>query len=310
MIVIGGENLIDLIQVGGGAGKNPVFEAIPGGSPYNTAIAAARQGQATGYLTPISSDTLGELLAAHIQADNVRLLSPRASQPSSLAVVSLTNGQPSYQFYRENTAERMVTGAGLSAALSSDTRIFSVGSLALSGLHDGPAWAECFHAAKARGVFCAIDPNIRPHFITDAKAFRARLQGMLGLAGMVKLSDEDIEWLVPGQDPAQSAAEMARTLNIPLLVLTLGAKGARAYFGGQVVEQAGILADPLIDTVGAGDTFMGTMLAQIQERNLDQGHALTHLTAEAVQSMLHRAAKAAAINCMRAGCNPPTLAEL
>ena len=162
MIVIGGENLIDLIQISTSADGRPVYQAVPGGSPYNTAIAAARQGQPTGYLTPISSDSLGELLASHIQADNVRLLSPRASEPSSLAVVSLNNGQPSYQFYRENTAERMVTGAGLTAALAPETRIFSVGSLALSGLHDGPAWAECYHNAHARGVFCAIDPNIRP----------------------------------------------------------------------------------------------------------------------------------------------------
>lgn len=310
MIVIGGENLIDLIQISVGSDGRPVYQAVPGGSPYNTAIAAARQGQPTGYLTPISSDSLGELLASHIQADAVRLLSPRAAAPSSLAVVSLNNGQPSYQFYRENTAERMVTGAGLTAALAPETRIFSVGSLALSGVHDGPAWAECFHAAHARGVFCAIDPNIRPHFITDAAAFRTRLQGMLGQAGMVKLSDEDIAWLVPGQDPVQSAAELATQMNIPLVVLTLGAKGAHAFANGQVVVQPGILADPLVDTVGAGDTFMGSLLAQLQERDLDQGDALAQISVQTVQDMLHRAAKAAAINCTRAGCNPPTLAEL
>jgi len=305
MIVIGGENLIDLIQQPDGQ-----FKAVAGGSPYNTARAAARQEQSTGYLTPISADSFGDLLAGVMQADNVVLLAERPNVPSSLAVVTVLNGQPAYQFYREGTAERAVTAASLIAAMPASARIFSVGSLALSGLHDGPAWADCFAAAKSNGLFCAIDPNIRPHFIADAPAFRARLSTMLDQADMVKLSDEDIAWLLPNVPVEHAAAQLAETHNIPLLVLTLGAEGAIALQNGRTVRQPGIPANPLVDTVGAGDTFMGSLLAQIQEYDLDRTGALDQLSPEMLQSILHRAAKAAAINCTREGCTPPTLAEL
>tara|TARA_R110002124_G_scaffold80212_1_gene212496 strand:- start:818 stop:1738 length:921 start_codon:yes stop_codon:yes gene_type:complete len=305
MIVVGCENLIDLIQQPSGH-----FAAIAGGSPYNTARAAARQGQPTGYLTPISNDRFGDILAQTFEADGGVLLSPRAAAPCSLAIVTLSNGQPAYQFYREGTAERAVTGNSLVAALPDGARILSVGSLALSGLHDGPAWAACFKVAKARGLFCAIDPNIRPAFIADEPAFRARLTAMLDAADMVKLSDEDIGWLMPGVPVEEAAAKLAAQHRIPLLVLTLGAEGALAFHNGTTQRQPGIAANPLVDTVGAGDTFMGSLLAQLQEFNLDEPGALAALSAERLAAILHRAAKAAAINCTREGCNPPLLAEL
>jgi len=305
MIVIGGENLIDLIQQPDGQ-----FKAVAGGSPYNTARASARQAQATGYLTPISADGFGDLLASTMLADGVVLLSPRSSASSSLAVVTLANGQPAYQFYREGTAERAVNANSLVAALPDEARIFAVGSLALSGLHDGPAWAACFKVAKARGLFCAIDPNIRPAFIADASAFRSRLETMLSLADLVKLSDEDIEWMIPGLPIEAAAAQLVAQHNIPLLVLTLGAKGAIAYHNGQTLHQPGQIANPLVDTVGAGDTFMGSLLAQIQAHDLPAPGAMAGLSRETLATILHRAAQAAAINCTREGCDPPTLDEL
>ncbi|MEX0970510.1 MAG: carbohydrate kinase [Paracoccaceae bacterium] len=305
MIVVGGENLIDLIQQPSGH-----FAAIAGGSPYNTARAAARQGQPTGYLTPVSSDRFGDILADTFTADGGILLSPRATVPSSLAVVTLSGGQPAYQFYREGTAERAVTGNSLVAALPDAARIFSVGSLALAGLHDGPAWAACFKVAKARGLFCAIDPNIRPAFIADEPAFRDRLAALLADADMVKLSDEDIAWISPDLPVKEAAAALAAQHDIPLLVLTLGAEGALAFHNGTTHRQDGIPATPLLDTVGAGDTFMGSLLAQMQEFALDQPGALAALSTARLAKILHRAAKAAAINCTREGCNPPLLAEL
>ncbi|MEM9431344.1 MAG: PfkB family carbohydrate kinase, partial [Pseudomonadota bacterium] len=130
MIVVGGENLIDLIEEGGTPGA-PLYRAAVGGSPLNTAKAAARQEVPVGYLTPVSSDTLGRLVAEDLNRDAVRVLAPASDRPTSLAVVSFNDGQPAYQFYRENTAERDVNEVGLAAALPDETDMLYVGSLAL-----------------------------------------------------------------------------------------------------------------------------------------------------------------------------------
>ena len=121
MIIIGGENLIDFIQLEDGNGL-PVYQANPGGGPYNCAKALGRQDIPTGYLTPISNDSLGDLLATAVEDAGVELLAERRDEPTSLAVVSLENGAASYQFYRENTAERNITLAGLIKATPADTQ--------------------------------------------------------------------------------------------------------------------------------------------------------------------------------------------
>ena len=130
MIAIGGENLIDLVNssVQGGL---PAYTAYPGGSPYNVAMADALQGVATAYLTPISTDSLGDLLAGRLEECGVHLTGGRSDKPTSLAVVSLQDGMPSYGFYRNDTAERQVTIRFLDAVMPKDVILFHVGSLGL-----------------------------------------------------------------------------------------------------------------------------------------------------------------------------------
>ena len=128
MILVGGENLMDMIQTGR-QGANALFEAVPGGSPYNLAMAIGRQGQRIGYLTPISKDANGQHLAAHITASQVELLAGRVDAPTSLAMVALEDGVPTYAFYREGTAERQVSLSALSGHLDMDVSLFHIGCL-------------------------------------------------------------------------------------------------------------------------------------------------------------------------------------
>ncbi len=135
MILVGGENLMDMIQVDNHY-QNVLFKAIPGGSPYNLALAAGRQGVRVGYVTPISEDSNGDQLVANLLSSNVQVLGPRVPEPTSLAMVNIEGGTPSYAFYREGTAERLVNLEKLTKNLTDDVAIFHIGSLALTGGSD------------------------------------------------------------------------------------------------------------------------------------------------------------------------------
>jgi len=310
MFLVGGENLIDFIQEQSDGGY-PVYRAIPGGSPYNVAKAMARQGVETGYLTPFSNDPLGQLLHDHLaQETRITALAARSAKPTSLAVVSLLEGQAAYQFYREGTAERDVTAAGLTASLPENVTGVFIGSLAITDGTDAAAWEELAMQLHAKGVPVVLDPNIRAAFIHDREAFLARLHRLLGVANLVKLSDEDISWICPGEDPHEAARALASQSSAALFVLTQGGEGAFGICNGAEVEVPVHPVPDLKDTVGAGDTFMGTLVAATQARAAATGEGLETLDADGAVEILRLAAKAAAINCGRAGCDPPTSEEL
>ncbi|MEM1265976.1 MAG: PfkB family carbohydrate kinase [Pseudomonadota bacterium] len=310
MIVVGGENLIDLIEEGGAPGA-PLYRAAVGGSPLNTAKAAARQDVPVGYLTPVSSDTLGRLIAEDLRRDAVRVLAPASDRPTSLAVVSFNEGQPAYQFYREHTAERDVSEEGLAAALPDDTDVLYVGSLALAGIEDGAAWTELYQAASERGIFTALDPNVRPTFIRDRAAYLARLETLFSASRLIKLSDEDLGWLTGGAPPRDAATSILARSAADVVILTQGDAGAVGLLrGGGVVDVPAHPVPNLVDTVGAGDTFMGTILAQARNGGLTTPGVFAAAEPAEVHRLLAIAARAAAINCGRVGCNPPTAAEL
>lgn len=310
MILVGGENLIDFIQDPPDGGY-PAFRAVPGGAPMNVAKAAALQGQPVGYLTPVSADALGRTIADDLaRVPGLTCLAPASDRPTSLAVVALKDGQARYQFYREGTAERDVTAAGLGALVPAAARALFLGSLAITDGDDAEAWAELFVTQARAGLFTALDPNIRAAFIHDPSAYRARLHRLLAEADLLKLSDEDLAWLAPGEDPVAAARALASTARAELTVLTMGAEGALGIGpAGEVRVPAPRLA-AVADTVGAGDTFMGALLAGIARLGRLQRGALAGLAAAEAEGLLATAAQAAAINCTRSGCQPPTLAEM
>ncbi|MGR3468435.1 MAG: carbohydrate kinase family protein [Shimia sp.] len=306
MIVVGGENLIDFVQREDGA-MPPAYIAHPGGGPYNIALAAARQGAPVEYLSPISEDSLGDMLADRLSTSGAGLAAPRSPAPTSLAVVSLTDGQARYAFHRGYTAERQVTLDDLRAWWPDEATMFQIGSLALTDGSDGEAWeafqAQCF----AQGTFCAMDPNVRPSLTPDRAAYIARLERMFARLHLLKLSDEDLSWLYPDLSLAEAFDHVAELTTARVMVLTRGAEPAWGKSGATRVEVPAVMADPLVDTVGAGDTYMATLLRQVQDLGAPRDLALN---AEELTRVMTTAARAAAINCTRAGCNPPTLAEL
>ena len=305
MILVGGENLIDFIEA-----KDGRFTANLGGGPFNIAKALARQGQKVGYLTPVSTDQMGDRLAADLLADGVSLLAPRSKAPTSLALVSLVNGQPSYQFYRQKTAERQVSAPMLNRIIPKQPAAFQLGSLALTSGKDADVWAQMYRALHQRGVFTSLDPNIRPDFIKNRRKYMARLAWILPKTDLLKLSDEDLTWLDPKRGLEDVATHLRAKHSIPLVVLTMGASGAKAFTSQGIFSVPAPRAEPFVDAVGAGDTFMGTLLAQLSAAGLLARDALKTASEKQLVGVLATAAKAAAMNCQTSGCNPPTLAEL
>lgn len=307
MLFVGGENLIDLVQLDQQDGL-PLYQAIPGGSPFNLAIAAGRQGLQTGYLTPISTDKSGDLLAARLDQAGVVLAGGRHPAPSSLAMVTLTNGVPSYSFYRDGTAERQISEDRLTAALTTDARLFHIGSLALAGGADADVWEALSARCKQAGIAVSLDPNVRAGLIADPDSYRARLARMMQLADIIKLSDEDLTWIYPDQSEQDALAQLVKDSGASVLVLTRGENGASLFHDGQWHDEPVAPMDELKDTVGAGDTFMATMLVWlVQNGAISQ---LAGLSLGDKLAMVRRAAQAAAINCSRQGCNPPFADEM
>lgn len=310
MILVGGENLIDFIQVKSD-GHAPLYRANVGGSPFNTTKALARQGMSVGYMTPISSDTMGNLLADELKNEGVELLAPRRNEPTSLAVVSFCSGIPSYQFYRENTADRLVTLNSLREQIPEGViTAFQLGSLAITDGSDADAWADFYVEMKKTGLFTSLDPNIRPAFIHDRNGFLTRLMRLLKNTDLLKLSDEDLEWIYPGESLFTAAKKLKQNSSANLVVVTLGPDGAFAIFGSRTVIIKSAPVDGLVDTVGAGDTFMATLISSLFQAGRLSAAALQAMSESDVELLLKRSSCAAALNCERAGCNPPKLRAL
>ena len=303
MITIGGENLIDYVQTEVKDGL-PVYTAIPGGSCYNVAIAAARQGQTVSYVTPISTDSLGNVLAQRLIDDGIQLATPRTDAPTSLAVVSVNNGQPSYQFYRSDTADRQITPDTLDAAISDQTRVFHIGSLALIEGADSDLWEQRFAMLAANDVITSLDPNARPVVVKEKDPYVARLLRIMKHARVLKLSDEDLEYLAPDQPLMEAFEHICSETQAAIIILTKGADGAVVRCGSTQFDVAAAQANPFVDTVGAGDTFMGTLLVEISKTGLSASE-LGSIAENELTRIVARAAKAAAVNCQSAGCNPP-----
>ena len=310
MISVGGENLIDLVSGAAAADGLPQYVANPGGSPFNVAMAAGRQGRDVAYLTPVSEDALGDLLADRLVQSRVKLVAPRMPHPTSLAIVSITDGIPSYAFHRNGTAERQVSLDSLDRDMPAATTLFHVGSLGLIDGDDADTWERFFAACQDRGLMTSVDPNVRPGLISDRESYVARIRRMMRHADIFKLSDEDLEWLYPARSLDEALAACRDDCDAVLFILTLGEKGARAFLGEIEIAAAAPAVEELVDTVGAGDTFMASILSWVVENDLASRDALAAIDGDALRHAIRRAGAAAAINCGRSGCNPPWRDEL
>ncbi|MGQ7794249.1 PfkB family carbohydrate kinase [Faunimonas sp. B44] len=311
MIVAAGESLVDVAVRGTERGRL-LLEAAPGGSPWNTALALGRLGAPAGFLGPIASDPFGVLLGGSLGDAGVKVLLEAASpRPTALAITERSeSGEVAYRFHRTGTADRDLDLAALAAALPHSVTIYHTGSLALADEPEGETWADLALAAAERGALLSLDPNIRPGTIQEPGRYRDRLGILLDRTAIVRLSEEDLAYLVEAGDLAAARALFFGRHGCSLVALTCGARGAVLMTAG---AEAWVDAHPpavLVDTIGAGDTFTAAMLARIGASGCRTEADLRALSAEALAGIGRFAAAAAGLTCGRAGCDPPTAADV
>jgi fructokinase len=306
MILCCGEALIDMLPRTTAAGED-AFAPYPGGAVFNTAIALGRLGAPAGLFSGVSSDLFGERLIHALRQSHVDtgLLSVSA-RPTTLAFVTLDDGQARYAFYDENTAGRML-GAGDLPTLPSEVSTLFFGGISLVAEPCAHAY-EALMARAAADRVTMLDPNIRPGFIADEAGYRARIERMIAQADIVKISDEDLRWLRGDGDMLALARELLG-IGPKVVCLTEGAKGAHGLTATEDVFVAAEAVE-VADTVGAGDTFNAGVLAALHAADALTKEDVGTLDAETLRAALSLGVRAAAVTVSRAGANPPWADEL
>ena len=304
MILVSGEALIDLIP---DPVRESAYDAALGGSPYNVAIGLARLGARTAFVSRISADGNGEALAAALAENGVDLsFVARDVRPTTLAFVMRGTAKTGsrYSFYLDATA---FDGPWpFPAEWPKGARHLHVGSIAAVDPRHGQSVVRALTNARLRATV-SFDPNIRPLVTPDRDSVTHLVERQAALAHLTKASQEDLEWLYPGRAIEDSLAAWSKS-GPRFCVATLGDRGAVAVLGKERIE---VLAPrvEVVDTVGAGDSFMSALLSA-----MDRDDALGARTPSPSRSDLERwlrfAAAASAITCTRKGSDPPTRTEV
>ena len=302
MITVMGEALIDIIVDVDGE----VTAAAIGGAPLNTARTLARLDVPVSFLGGVSADAFGRRIMRMLDADGVGYaLGQPMSAPTTLAIAELDeHGAASYRFVFDGTSATLVTPSDAIAAVNAECSVLHVGTLALVLEPLAAATRAVVEAAPASQIVM-VDPNCRPAVMTGSKIFEETLSSVFARADVVKVSGDDLAFLYPGERPS-TAAEQIHMRTGATVLFTDGANSVEVICAGgkQVLPVPSV---PVVDTVGAGDSFSGGFLAHWMR----QGWGRAELSdLEKVVAAAEFGIKVAGITCQRAGAEPPFSAEV
>jgi fructokinase len=298
-VLVVGESLIDaVVQPDGSASEHP------GGSPANVALGLARLGREAHLLTRIGDDERGQAVRKHLESSGVRLV-PGSVVPGPTSVATAVHDAAGSASYTFDLTWRLPN-----APLPADPLAVHTGSIA-AALQPGAATVERVVLGAHRRTTITFDPNLRPALIGSRERVRPQVETLVAASDVVKLSEEDAAWLAPGQPP-ERLAEQWRRLGPAVVVLTLGGDGAVAFCA------AGRIAVPaprvrVVDTVGAGDSFMAGVIDGLWSAGLLGGAAraaLRDVSRQVLERVLRHAVRVAAVTVSRAGADLPTRADL
>lgn len=293
-----GELLIDFIQNGESEQGNPLFEANPGGAPCNVLAMLTKLGYNTSFIGKVGNDSFGSQLKDAITdvGINADYLYMDDEVHTTLALVhTFPDGDRDFSFYRNPGADMMLTENEIPEDVIKNSRIFHFGTLSMT--HEGVrnATKKAVGIAKDAGVIISFDPNLRPPLWKTLDDAREQVLYGLGQCDILKISDNEIQWLSGETDYTKGVEWINRQFNIPLILVSMGKEGSRAYYKGDMVEAAPFIQEKTIETTGAGDTFCGCILHYILEHGLDE------LSKEDLKEMLTFANSAASLVTTRKG---------
>ena len=293
-----GELLIDFTQNGLSEQGNGLFEANPGGAPCNVLSMLNNLGKKTSFIGKVGNDQFGKTLKKALEELGIgteNLLMDNEVHTTLALVHTFADGDRDFSFYRNPGADMMLTVDELNLDLVRDTRIFHFGTLSMT--HDGirATTKKAVETAKEAGALISFDPNLREPLWDSLDNAKEQVRWGLGKCEVLKISDNVIHWLTGEEDFTAGVKKIREEFPIPLILVSMGRDGSRAYYGDHYVEVAPFLQENTIETTGAGDTFCACILNYVLD------HGLETLTDEQLKEMLTFANAAASIITTRKG---------
>ena len=293
-----GELLIDFTENGLSAQGNYLLEANPGGAPCNVLSMLSKLGKKTAFIGKVGDDFLGRHLKDVVEAvgiDTRNLLMDDQVHTTLAFVHTYPDGDRDFSFYRNPGADMNLRVEEIDEGLIADTKIFHFGSLSLTHPGVREATKKALHIAKEQGCLISYDPNLRPPLWNTLEEAKEQIAFGMTRCDIMKISDNEIQWFTGEEDFDAGIRILQETYHIPLILLSMGRDGSRAYYQGMKVEVAPFLQENTIETTGAGDTFCACVLNYVLE------HGLDGLTPEDLQQMLRYANAAASLITTRKG---------
>lgn len=292
-----GELLIDFTMNGQSEQGNNMFEACPGGAPCNVLALLNKMGKKTAFIGKVGKDQFGALLRDTITESGIdasNLMVDENVNTTLAFVHTFPDGDREFSFYRNPGADMMLTADEVNPEVVKDTKVFHFGTLSMT--HEGvrEATKKAVETAKANGCLVSFDPNLRPPLWSSLDLAKEQMEYGFGKCDILKISDNEVQFVSGKEDYDEGIAYLQETYNIPLILLTMGRDGSRAYYKGMCVERPGFSVKA-IETTGAGDTFCGSSLNYLVD------HDFENLTEEQLGEMLTFANAAAALVTTKKG---------
>lgn len=297
-VVALGEFLIDFTENGISKQGNPLFEANPGGAPCNVLAMLSKLGNTTAFIGKVGKDYFGEQLGNAITEAGIdaSFLCRDQEIHTTLAMVhTFPDGDRDFSFYRNPGADMMLTEDEIPEDLMKNTKMFHFGTLSMTHENVRAATKKAIRLAAEAGAVISFDPNLRPPLWDSMEHAKEQVLYGLSCCQVLKISDNEIQWLTGQEDYTEGVKWIRERYSIPLILVSMGKEGSRAYYQDKIVEVKPFLQKNTIETTGAGDTFCGCVLHYVCK------YGLNSLTEDVLREMLTFANGAASLITTKKG---------
>lgn len=271
-VVALGELLIDFINNGISAQGNPLFEANPGGAVCNVLAMLNKLGHKTAFIGKVGADIFGHQLKKvldEINIDTAGLLMDKEVRTTLAFVANDETGERSFSFYRNPGADMMLRADEVDEELIKASRGFHFGTLSMTHELVREATKRALDIAKENGLLISFDPNLRESLWDSLENAKKQVDYGLHYCDILKISDNEIQWFTGEEDFDKGIKILQDKYQVPLILLSMGKEGSRAYYKNLRVEVPGFIQEKTIETTGAGDTFFGSCLHFVLEKGLE-----------------------------------------
>lgn len=297
-VVALGELLIDFTENGKSAQGNPLLEANPGGAPCNVLAMLNKLGKKTAFIGKVGDDSFGRMLTEAVKGsgtDVTNLIVDEKVHTTLAFVHTLPDGDRQFSFYRNPGADMMLRKDEVMDEVIKGGRIFHFGTLSSTHEEVREATRYAIDVAEENGLLISFDPNLREMLWDSLEDARREIEYGLSKCDILKISDNEMEFMTGTEDYTKGVAMLREKYKIPLIFVTLGKEGSRAYYKDMIVEVKPFLQENTIETTGAGDTFEGCALNYVLD------HGIEDLTEENLRELLTFANAGASIITTRKG---------